>query len=105
MDIMLKKIKVQVSIALTSILTLIGIGTISFKILEGWTWIQCFYFSVSTLTTVGFGDLHPTSDGSRLFTAFYILVGVTIGVGSIGIIGSNYILKREERILSKRKSR
>ena len=100
---MLKNLKVQVSIAVTSILTLIGIGTICYRFLEDWTWIQSFYFSVTTLTTVGFGDLHPTSDGSRLFTAFYILVGVTIAIGSIGVIGSNYIHKREERILSKRK--
>ena len=102
---MLKNLKVQVSISLTSILTLIGIGTISYRILEDWTWIQSFYFSVTTLTTVGFGDLHPTSDGSRLFTALYILVGVTIVIGSIGVIGSNYILKREERILSKKKKK
>jgi hypothetical protein len=102
---MLKNIKVQVSIAITSILTLIGIGTFSYRFLEDWTWIQSFYFSVTTLTTVGFGDLHPTSDGSRLFTAFYILVGVTIVLGSIGVIGSNYIRRREERIILKKKSK
>jgi voltage-gated potassium channel len=100
---MFKNIKVQISIALTSIFTLIGIGTVCFKIFEDWTWIQCFYFSVTTLTTVGFGDFHPTSEGSRLFTAFYILIGVTIVLGSIGVIGSNYIIRREERILMKRK--
>jgi hypothetical protein len=102
---MLKNLKVQVSIAITSILTLIGIGTISYRFLEDWTWIQSFYFSVTTLTTVGFGDLHPTSDGSRLFTAFYILVGVTIVLGSIGVIGSNYIRRREERIILKKKNK
>ena len=102
---MFKKIKVQVSIALTSIFTLIGIGTISFKIIEDWTWIQSFYFSVTTLTTVGFGDLHPTSDGSRLFTAIYILIGVTIVFGSLGVIGSNYIIKREERLINRRKKK
>lgn len=100
---MFKNLKVQVSIAITSILTLIGIGTISYRLLEDWTLIQSFYFSVTTLTTVGFGDLHPTSDGSRLFTAIYILVGVTIAIGSLGVIGSNYILKREEMIISKKK--
>ena len=101
---MLKDLKVQVSISISSILTLIGIGTIVFKLLEDWTWIQSFYFSVVTLTTVGFGDLHPTSELSRLFTAIYILVGVTITVGSIGIVGANYLAKREKRILEKRET-
>lgn len=95
---MIGNIKVQASVAITSILTLIGIGTISYRLLEGWSWIKCFYFSVTTLTTVGYGDLHPTSDGSRLFTAIYILVGVTIALGSIGIIGSNYIKRREDSL-------
>ena len=102
---MFKNIKIQVSIALTSIFTLIGIGTITFKLLEDWTWVQSFYFSVTTLTTVGLGDLHPTSDGSRLFTSLYILIGVSVVLGSMGVIGSNYLIKREERMIMKRKNR
>jgi hypothetical protein len=101
---MLKDLKAQVSVAISSILILIGIGTVSFKFLEDWTWIESFYFSVVTLTTVGFGDFHPTSDGSRLFTAIYILVGVTITLGSFGIIGANYLSRREKRILEKRET-
>lgn len=99
------RIKIQVLAAASTLLTLILIGTISYRIIEGWTWIQSFYFSVITLTTVGYGDLHPTSDLSRLFTAFYILIGVSISIGAIGIIGGNYLAKREKAMIEKRKKR
>jgi heme exporter protein D len=62
-------------------------------------WIQSFYFSVVTLTTVGYGDLHPTTEVSRLFTALFVLLGVAIVLVSLGIIWKNYIERRERRIL------
>mmetsp|Transcript_48975 Transcript_48975/g.77377 ORF Transcript_48975/g.77377 Transcript_48975/m.77377 type:complete len:487 (-) Transcript_48975:81-1541(-) len=51
--------------------------------------IKGFYFSVITLTTVGFGDFVPRTVGGKLFTIFYILVGVPISVNALGhLIGS-----------------
>ena len=99
---MFGSIKAQLSIAFSTVLFLLGIGTVSYRILEGWTWIKCFYFSVTTLTTVGYGDLHPSSELSRLFTSIYILVGVTFTVGAIGIIGSNFIARRERMLMEKK---
>ena len=37
-----------------------------------------FYFSFTSLTTVGFGDFHPESDAERLYIAFGLLIGVSI---------------------------
>jgi hypothetical protein len=51
---------------------------------------------------VGYGDLHPTSDASRLFTALYIISGVAITLAALGIIGKNYLEKREKKILERR---
>lgn len=99
---MLSKFKLQIASAVSALLGMIALGTIAYKFLEGWSWIQSFYFSVSTLSTVGYGDLHPTTDGSRLFTAFYILSGVAIALSALGIIGMSYIERREKRILERR---
>ena len=41
-----------------------------------WTVVDALFFSVVTMTTVGYGDLAPTSNGSRFFTCFYMLFGV-----------------------------
>ena len=40
--------------------------------------LKLVYFSFTTLTTVGFGDLHPRSDAERVFVAFGMLIGVAI---------------------------
>jgi hypothetical protein len=43
-----------------------------------WTAVEAFYFSVTTISTVGYGDYAPSTDGSRVFTAFYLTVGVSV---------------------------
>jgi hypothetical protein len=54
------------------------IGTLVFRWLEGWSTIDSLYFSVVTLATDGFGDLHPTTDAAKLFTILYILMGLGV---------------------------
>lgn len=99
------KLRTEIFIAGSSLFGWIGIGTLLFHRLEPWTWIQSFYFSVVTITTVGYGDLTPSSDLSRLFTAIYLLVGVSIGIVTLGIIGSeilNYRAVRYQERIEKR---
>ncbi|MEL6590165.1 MAG: potassium channel family protein [Bacteroidota bacterium] len=91
------KFGTKIVIASSTLLGWIGVGTILFHRLESWTYIQSFYFSVVTVTTVGYGDLSPSSDISRLFTAIYILIGVSIGIVTLGVIGSEILQYREIR--------
>jgi voltage-gated potassium channel len=51
-------------------------GTGFYSIVEGFRLVDALYFSVVTLTTVGYGDLAPETDAGKLFTAVYVLVGV-----------------------------
>ncbi len=59
-----------------AVFALLVLATVSYRGLEGWTWVDSFYFSTMAVTTVGFGDLAPTSDASKLFTVFYVLSGI-----------------------------
>jgi hypothetical protein len=86
-------------VALTVLISLLIIGTITFRYMMDWSWAEAFYFSVATLSTVGYGDLAPETDAQRICVSIYILVGVTIAAGSIGILGANYLQRREERFL------
>jgi len=63
---------------LAAALSMIATGTIVYVWLEGWSPLDALYFSVVTLATVGFGDLHPTTDPAKLFTVVYILSGLGI---------------------------
>ncbi|HEY5668155.1 MAG TPA: potassium channel family protein [Candidatus Saccharimonadales bacterium] len=65
---------------------IIAIGVVFYMVVEGWDLITSLYFCVSTLTTVGYGDVHPTSDISRLFTTVYVLIGVGFILGFVNVV-------------------
>ena len=52
------------------------VGTLFFSFNQGWSLVDSFYFSVTTLTTVGYGDLSPEGAGARLATVAYQLAGI-----------------------------
>lgn len=93
------KFRIPVASAMFSLVTLIGLGTWVFRLLEDWTWIQSFYFTVSTLTTVGYGDvIYLTNDESRLFASFFILAGVGIVLAALTSIGTRYLRMQEHQL-------
>lgn len=51
------------------------------------------YFSFITLTSIGFGEIYPTTDMSRLVTAFFGMVGQFYMVAVVGIIISKFTSK------------
>lgn len=61
-------------------------GTIFYHSIEGWRWLDSLYFSVTTLTTVGFGDLAPQTDMGKIFTIIYLFVGIGIILGFINAV-------------------
>ena len=75
-------------------------GTVVYHLLEDWSWVDSLYFSVVTLTTVGYGDLSPTTDLSKLFTVVYLVSGMSLLAAYF-----NEVMKRRERRAAKRSSR
>lgn len=75
---------------------LIVSGTIFYWRVEDWTIIQSLYFSVVTLTTVGFGDFTPTTPGAQIFTIFYILTGIGVFVALLASVAQQYIAQKTE---------
>merc|ERR1711991_995147 len=63
---------------------LMGVGTAAYAALENWTPFDAWFFSVISLSTVGFGDLHPTTSSSRLFSVFYLLLGTLAFAAAMG---------------------
>lgn len=51
-------------------------GLFVFMHVEGWSFVDSFYMMVITLSTVGFGEIHPLSDRGRLLTSMIIICGV-----------------------------
>jgi voltage-gated potassium channel len=59
--------------------------------------VDAFYFSVTTLTTVGLGDLSPTTAISKLFTVVYIFAGLSIVLGFIEILAKETFRRQAGR--------
>ena len=57
-------------------LVLLGAGTAGYCLIEGWSAFDALYMTVITLTTVGFGEVHPLSQGGRAFTVLLTLGGI-----------------------------
>ncbi|HDZ60016.1 MAG TPA: two pore domain potassium channel family protein [Actinobacteria bacterium] len=98
----MEKVKYQMIAAALAMAGLITLGTFIYHFLERWTWSTSFYFTVVTLTTVGYGDLVPSSDLSRVFTAIFILLGVTIVLASVAVIGTQYLTIRGAKVEQRR---
>jgi len=72
-----------------SVLLVLLVGTLAYSVIEDWSLVDSFYFSSVALTVVGFGDLEPSTDFSKIFTVFYIFSGISL----IGLF-LNELLKR-----------
>lgn len=75
---------------LLTTMVVLGIGSVSYHLLEGWSWIDSLYFSVITLTTIGYGDFAPQTDLGKLFTIVYIILGLGIILTFINTVYKHY---------------
>ncbi|KAF2518595.1 two pore domain potassium channel family protein [Flavobacterium salilacus subsp. salilacus] len=73
------------------------IGTIAYHFIEGWGFIDSLYFSVVTLTTIGFGDFAPQTDAGKLFTVLYIVMGIGVILTFINTLKNHYNESRESK--------
>ncbi len=80
--------------AILLIVVMYTFGIIAYHNLEGWGWVDCLYFMSATFTTLGYGDVVPTTDEAKIFTVFFMWAGISIGFYLIYTI-SKY---REQKI-------
>jgi len=65
-------------VAILLVFSYLFAGTIFFHLAEGWSFVDAFYFSGVTLTTVGYGDFVPKHDLSKIVTVFFAFSGISI---------------------------
>ncbi|WP_274476000.1 potassium channel family protein [Mangrovimonas aestuarii] len=83
--------KIYTAIALLVLLLITGV--VGFKVMSHYSWLDALYMTVITITTVGFGEVKPLDDVSKMFTVFLILSSVIILGYALTVI-TEYILSR-----------
>ncbi len=69
----------QIELAIVSLLVYLLGATAGFKYIEGWSWFDSLYMVVISMTTVGYGEVHPLSPAGRTFAMLVIVGGVGMG--------------------------
>jgi voltage-gated potassium channel len=88
----------------------IGVGTVVFHHIEGWSILDSLYVTAQTVTTVGFGDLTPRTIWGRAFATVFMLVGVGIVLYALtsavqSIVQSEMVATFGRRRLSRKMSK
>ncbi len=85
------------------ILTLLGMlmlivagGTVFFHHAEGWSWLDSYFFTVVTLSTVGYGSIVPVTALGKIGTTVFIFIGLGVFAVAIQQFGSFAVRKREQ---------
>jgi len=74
---------------LTASALLLLSGVFIFRWLEDLGWIDALYFSFITLSTIGYGDISPTTDAGKIATIVYSIVGLGILAALIKAIATH----------------
>jgi voltage-gated potassium channel len=82
---------------LALVVSLLVSGMVFFTLAEGWSVLDSFYFSVTTLTTVGFGDPAPATAAGKIFTILYIFVGLGVIGGFINVLAKDTFARQRRR--------
>lgn len=63
-------------LAVVLLATVLVIGTAGFVLIEGWNTFDALYMTITTVTTVGYGEIHPLSRAGRVFNIWVVVFGV-----------------------------
>jgi hypothetical protein len=84
-----------------AVIGLLATGTVFYSLVEGWNPLDALYFSVTSLATVGYGDLTPQTTIGKIFTIFFVLAGVGVLVVFVSEVARQTI-SRTDRVVEER---
>lgn len=87
----------RVVLLIVVVVFIITAGAFIFLQFEDWTVVEAFYFATVTLTTVGYGDITPTTEASRVVTIIYSLLTIPLFFLMIGLFGEVVFTKYIDR--------
>lgn len=85
---------------------LVAFGTLGYRLIEGWSWLDCLFMTAMTLTTVGYGSPEPLSTAGKEFSVVLMLFGIGLMLYLLTLMAEtmlrtftdpNWVRRRQER--------
>jgi hypothetical protein len=73
-------------------------GATMYQWIEGFRPIDSYYFVVITLSTIGYGDIYPHTDLGKIFTIFFVIIGLALFSGLISTLVNRAKARKERRL-------
>jgi voltage-gated potassium channel len=97
------RLKKQIVYPIVIVTSTVLVGTIGYRLIEGWSWFDGLYMSIITLATVGYGETHPLTEPGKVFTVVMIVIGVIVFGYLISSITQVLIETELESVFGRRK--
>ncbi|PIZ51220.1 hypothetical protein COY27_04315 [Candidatus Woesearchaeota archaeon CG_4_10_14_0_2_um_filter_33_13] len=94
-------LKTRMLMLIITVVALLIIGTFVYHAVEDWSYMDAFYFSSISLSTRGYGELHPTTAFSKIFTVFYLFIGVAFILYTMSSFIGYFVQQHEPKLHKK----
>lgn len=96
--------RIKFRIAAWSLLGILTLGTLGYRLLEGWSVLDSLYMTVITLTTVGYSEVHPiTQPETRVFTICLIFSGMGVVFYFLGALTQTLVEGQIRDLIGRRR--
>ncbi|KAJ8431717.1 hypothetical protein Cgig2_028499 [Carnegiea gigantea] len=95
------RIRIKMCSALGVVVICLATGTVTVHFVEGMTWVDSFYLSVTSVTTVGYGDYAFKTAAGRCFAVIWLLAS-TLAVARAFLYITEYRIEKRNRIMARK---
>jgi voltage-gated potassium channel len=92
----------RVTYGVAIVFTVLAGGTLGYMLIEGWNFFDALYMTITTVTTVGFGEVHPLSQSGRTFTMLLIAGGVGSVLYMLTVLAEEVVEGKLRQIMGRR---
>jgi voltage-gated potassium channel len=100
---MIQLFRSKIYIALALMLMVLAFGVLGYRFVADYSWVDAFYMTIITVTTVGFSEVRPMGPEGKIFTIVLIVTSVFIFGFAISVITEYLISRNSLQLLKKKK--
>lgn len=77
----------RLSVPIAVLIIILLVGTLAYHQVEGWRYLDSLYFTVITVTTIGYGDFVPQTDLGKILTIIFPFLGIVMAFYIFSLLG------------------